>query len=74
MTGPEWLRPRRLPPAIPAGVAGDPARANEPPVLEQTDWLESLRTPQGREPGIASVDEPLRRSASPGPPGANRKT
>ncbi len=40
---------------------------DEPPILESTDWMNSLR-PQGREPGVASVEAPLRRSTGPAAP------
>jgi PQQ-like domain len=40
--------------------AGD---RDEPPILERADWLDALRSP-GIEPGIASVEAPLRRSSA----------
>jgi tetratricopeptide (TPR) repeat protein len=37
---------------------------DEPPILERDDWVDSLRSPGGPgiEPGIASVEAPLRRT------------
>jgi outer membrane protein assembly factor BamB len=59
-------RTKVAPPPVVAGRSSSKsgrrsAGRDEPPVLEQDDWLESMRTTQGREPGIAPVDAPLKR-------------
>ena len=61
--------PRMVPVPVPdrsrqRAHAGD---RDEAPILESTDWMNSLR-PQGREPGVASVETPLRRSSGPAAP------
>jgi outer membrane protein assembly factor BamB len=62
------------PPVVPARTAsspssssrrgGRPAGRDEPPSLERDDWLDSIRTAQGKEPGIAPVEAPLKRGFS----------
>ena len=54
------------PPVVPCACTSSrrgrrPAERDEPPVLEQDDWLDAVRTPQGREPGIAPAEAPLKR-------------
>ena len=46
---------------IPAGAAGG-LQARRAAVDRSADWLNSLRTTQGKEPGVAPVEAPLRRS------------
>ncbi len=42
------------------------AERDEPPLIERSDWLDAIRTKPGKEPGIAPVEAPLRRSSSRG--------
>ncbi len=43
-----------------------PSDRDEPPMIERGDWLDALRTTPGKEPGVAPVEAPLRRSFSRG--------
>ena len=61
----EWRRRRWCRARVQPSAAGGLAERDEPPLLERDDWLDSLRTTQGQEPGVAPVEAPLQAVASP---------